>query len=409
MRSHRRHRRRRAPRRGSADTAGRPVIRPVSILEGIRERRAGGPRDVRTGAGPGRVTRVRRRYRPSASRSGSAGTRARARAASTSTTTGSTATPRIVRTDPRHRLRVDAQFARPRHSVRLVLGALDRRRLTVPPEGVPQLGVEGNDGYRLWRRRQARHRQLGEAVVRRAPRAACNCARGQRARYPPRVLREHRQRPREAGLGRRGARRLAARASTARWRPRAPSDVAVVVAGVEEGEFRDRALLEPAGPPGGADRARGRDGEAGRRRARRRERDHDVAVARSRGRSARRVVSGRGGRARRGRRPLRRLRTRGPAADHVPDAPKASCRSYYDHKPTGRGDDYVDLTGQPLFPVRLRPELHDVRVFRAGHHAGEIAAEEWRGDLSSHQVGTRAGDEVVQLYIRDVLAAWRGR
>ncbi len=23
---------------------------------------------------------------------------------------------------------------------------------------------------------------------------------------------------------------------------------------------------------------------------------------------------------------------------------------YYNHKPTGRGDDYLDLTGQPLFP-----------------------------------------------------------
>ena len=29
---------------------------------------------------------------------------------------------------------------------------------------------------------------------------------------------------------------------------------------------------------------------------------------------------------------------------------RRSASASYNHKPTGRGDDYVDLTGQPLFP-----------------------------------------------------------
>ena len=34
----------------------------------------------------------------------------------------------------------------------------------------------------------------------------------------------------------------------------------------------------------------------------------------------------------------------------------------YNQKPTGRGDDYVDLTGMPLFPVRLGSLSKDIRL-----------------------------------------------
>jgi beta-glucosidase len=78
----------------------------------------------------------------------------------------------------------------------------------------------------------------------------------------------------------------------------------------------------------------------------------------------------------------------------------------YNHKPTGRGDDYLDLTGMPLFPFG----------FGLGHTTFEygdltVTADSSGGDALGvvtcrvRNTGARAGDEVVQLYVRDVLAS----
>jgi beta-glucosidase len=78
----------------------------------------------------------------------------------------------------------------------------------------------------------------------------------------------------------------------------------------------------------------------------------------------------------------------------------------YNHKPTGRGDDYVDLTGMPLFPFGhglsyTRFEYNDLTI-----DPGSIAADgRVRVSCTIANTGTRAGDEVVQLYLRDVLAS----
>jgi beta-glucosidase len=78
----------------------------------------------------------------------------------------------------------------------------------------------------------------------------------------------------------------------------------------------------------------------------------------------------------------------------------------YNHKPTGRGDDYVDLTGQPLFPFGFGLsyttfEYSDLVLDPAETTADGAVTVRCRIRNS----GTRAGDEVVQLYVRDVLAS----
>ncbi|RXK58960.1 glycoside hydrolase family 3 protein [Lacibacter luteus] len=78
----------------------------------------------------------------------------------------------------------------------------------------------------------------------------------------------------------------------------------------------------------------------------------------------------------------------------------------YNHKPTGRGDDYTNLTGQPLFPFGFGLSYTsfeyaalqtDKQVIRAG--------ENMRVSFKLKNTGKVKGDEVVQLYIRDELSS----
>lgn len=77
----------------------------------------------------------------------------------------------------------------------------------------------------------------------------------------------------------------------------------------------------------------------------------------------------------------------------------------YNHKPTGRGDDYLDLTGQPLFPFGF-----GLSYTTFSYSDLRILPEEVPPDgkalvrVRVRNTGSRAGDEVVQLYLRDVLA-----
>jgi beta-glucosidase len=77
----------------------------------------------------------------------------------------------------------------------------------------------------------------------------------------------------------------------------------------------------------------------------------------------------------------------------------------YDHKPTGRGDDYVDLTGHPLFPFGHGLSYTNFRydslvVTVAGADSSQLDVR-----VRITNVGGRAGSEVVQLYLRDVLTS----
>jgi beta-glucosidase len=74
----------------------------------------------------------------------------------------------------------------------------------------------------------------------------------------------------------------------------------------------------------------------------------------------------------------------------------------YDHKPTGRGDDYLDLTGHPLFPFG-----HGLSYtsFRYDSLSVTGDASQLSVRLRVTNTGARAGSEVVQLYVRDVLTS----
>lgn len=78
----------------------------------------------------------------------------------------------------------------------------------------------------------------------------------------------------------------------------------------------------------------------------------------------------------------------------------------YNHKPTGRGDDYNNLTGQPLFPFGYGLSYTTFEYFDLKFSQKEISpAGTMSVSCKVKNTGKYAGDEVVQLYIRDLLAS----
>jgi beta-glucosidase len=79
---------------------------------------------------------------------------------------------------------------------------------------------------------------------------------------------------------------------------------------------------------------------------------------------------------------------------------------FYNYKPTGRIDDYVDLTGKPLFPFGF-----GMSYTTFAYHGLEItpatarAVQKVTVSLEVENSGAVAGDEVVQLYVHDKLAS----
>ncbi len=78
----------------------------------------------------------------------------------------------------------------------------------------------------------------------------------------------------------------------------------------------------------------------------------------------------------------------------------------YIHKPTGRGDDYNNLTGQPLFPFGYGLSYTTFEYSDLKFSQKQITTD---GKLTVtckiKNTGKYTGDEVVQLYIRDLLSS----
>ncbi|TAK11702.1 MAG: beta-glucosidase, partial [Acidobacteria bacterium] len=78
----------------------------------------------------------------------------------------------------------------------------------------------------------------------------------------------------------------------------------------------------------------------------------------------------------------------------------------YNHKPTGRGDDYLDLTGMALFPFGYGLSYTTFEYSDLAIEPVEIgAADTATVRCTVRNTGDRSGEEVAQLYIRDVIAS----
>lgn len=78
----------------------------------------------------------------------------------------------------------------------------------------------------------------------------------------------------------------------------------------------------------------------------------------------------------------------------------------YNHKPTGRGDDYVDGSGQPLFPFGYGLSYTTFEYSAAALDKRQMGVSDTTIiSFTLKNTGAFDGEEVVQLYIRDELAS----
>jgi beta-glucosidase len=78
----------------------------------------------------------------------------------------------------------------------------------------------------------------------------------------------------------------------------------------------------------------------------------------------------------------------------------------YNHHPTGRGNDYYDLSGEPLYPFGFGLsyttfEISDLRLDKTKYSENETIVAK----VQVKNTGSKAGSEVVQLYVKDLLAS----
>lgn len=78
----------------------------------------------------------------------------------------------------------------------------------------------------------------------------------------------------------------------------------------------------------------------------------------------------------------------------------------YNHKPTGRGNDYNNLSGVPLFPFGYGLSYTRFEYSNFLLRKTQVSkTDSTTLSFTLKNTGSRAGDEVVQLYIRDLLSS----
>ena len=276
-------------------------------------------------------------------------------------------------------------------------------QLQVPTGLAPRIGVAGNDGYRLyidgalvidnWRKRSY---DVRFADIPLQPGRSYDV----RLEYSETTGPGHVRLVWDAGGNREWRAEIDRAVAAARG-----STVAIIVAGIEEGEFRDRSSLALPGHQEELISAIAATGTpvvvvlvGGSAITMSRWLDRVAAVldvwypGEVGGQAVAEVLFGDVTPA--GRLPITFPRTAG----QLP--------LVYNHKPTGRGDDYLDGTGQPLFPFGFGLSYtHFVYSALAIEPAvlGPTGTATIRCRIQND--GTRAGDEVVQLYLHDELAS----
>jgi len=377
-----------------------PGERRISILDGLRA--ALGPRgQLHYEAGPGRTSIEYLPVPAGALSHDSAGAERPGIVGTYFDNITLAGAPALERVDPR----IDFAWtldgpgpglARDWYSVRWI------GRLKVPATGIRNIGVVGSDGFRLyvdgrmviddWEKRSAGARLANVSLT-------------------PGVYEIRLEFFETSGNGR--VRLVWDAGVTDDWRAaitRASrlarsADVAVVVAGIEEGEFRDRASLRLPGHQEELIREVAATGTpcvvilvGGSAITMSSWLDHVSGVldvwypGEAGGRAVAEVLLGASD-------PAGRLPITFPVSE-------GQLPLVYDHKPTGRGDDYVDLTGQPLFPFGYGLSYTAFAYSGLTVEPAEIPST---GSATVRcrvkNVGTRAGDEVVQLYVKDELAS----
>lgn len=378
-----------------------PGNEPVSILDGITQR-AGPGVAVRHADGPGRVIRdlvVVPAEQFAVTREGKTQPGLWGEYWDNNTLTGG---PRLSRIDPR----VDFRWTLSSPGRGIPFDWYSARwhsTLTIPSSGVRRLAVEGNDGYRLYLddilvidnwRKQSYGTRVAEVTL------APGSTHALRLEYFESTGIARLKLLWDAGADSASAARINEAVALART-----SDVAIVVVGLEEGEFRDRAFLKLPGHQETliqAVAATGRPvivviiGGSAVTMGPWLERVGAVAQAwypgEAGGSAVADVLFG-------DYNPAGRLPVTFPISE-------GQLPLSYNHKPTGRGDDYLDLTGMPLFPFGFGLsyttfEYSNLRISPEEMPASGTATVR----CTVRNTGTVAGDEVVQLYIRDVLGS----
>lgn len=79
---------------------------------------------------------------------------------------------------------------------------------------------------------------------------------------------------------------------------------------------------------------------------------------------------------------------------------------YYNHKPTGRGDDYTDISGKPLFPFGFGLSYTTFQYSNLKISPSKIAPNGTAVvSVDVENTGQRSGEEVVQLYLHRPVAS----